>query len=59
MAVTADGGKERGRIYYTVKNIELMGEIFLIYKEIQKEAGANSFMRKGFLINSMRKFANI
>jgi hypothetical protein len=36
-----------------------MGEIFLIYKEIQKEAGAKSYMRKGFLINSRRKFANI
>jgi hypothetical protein len=45
--------------YYTVKYIEILGEIFLIFKEIQKGAGARSNMRKGFLIYSMRKFANI
>jgi hypothetical protein len=32
--------------------------IFLIYKEIQKGAVAKSYMRKGFLIQYMRKCGN-
>jgi hypothetical protein len=35
-----------------------MGEIFLIYLEIEKGAGAKSYKRKGFLIYDMRKCVN-
>jgi hypothetical protein len=38
--------------FYTDKKENL---VFLIYKEIQSGAVANSFMRKGFLILYMRK----
>jgi hypothetical protein len=34
-------------------------EIFLIYKEIQMGSVAKSYMRKGFLIQYIRKCANI
>jgi hypothetical protein len=34
-------------------------QIFLIYKEIQSGAVAKSYMRKGFLIQYMRKCENI
>jgi hypothetical protein len=39
--------------------LKTLKEIFLIYKEVQQGAGAESYMRKGFPIYSMRKFANI
>jgi hypothetical protein len=34
-------------------------QIFLIYKKIQNEEVAKSYMRKGFLLQYMRKCANI
>jgi hypothetical protein len=35
-------------------------KIFLIYKEIQMEPGAKSYMRKGFIIyEEMRKYFHI
>jgi hypothetical protein len=49
--------KNCGLYGYTVYNDKKENQIFLIYKEIQRGAVAQSYMRKGFLIyGEMRKY---
>ncbi len=45
--------REKVRIFYTDKK---ENKIFLTYKEIQNGAVENSYMRKGFLYEEMRKY---
>jgi hypothetical protein len=47
-------------VYCTVYTDKKENQIFLIYREIQSEAVAKSYMRKGFLIyEEMRKYFSI
>jgi hypothetical protein len=46
-------------MYNSVHTDKKVYQIFLIYKEIQSGAVAKSYMRKGFLIQYMRKYANV
>jgi hypothetical protein len=48
----------QGRFSKSVYTDKKENKIFLIYKEIQIGSGAQLYMRKGFLIQYMRKCAH-